>query len=128
MVLCKKLNALGVQASAVCDGVEALLAVADRSWDMVLMDGEMPVMDGIKAAREIRAQHLLDECAPIVGISSNQDAGFRQQCRSAGISACLPKPRNTKDLEILLNEFLVPGPPGRGWSTEPMPTNFEAVG
>lgn len=107
MVLCKKLSSLGVRAAGVCDGLEALLAVADRHWDMVLMDGDMPFIDGIEATREIRGQHLLPARTPIVGITSNREWSYCQKCLSAGMSACRPKPRHTEDLEVLLDEFLV---------------------
>lgn len=107
MVLCKKLSALGARATAVSDGLEALLAVADRPWDLVLMDGEMPFMDGIEATRQIRDQRLLPARTPIVAISSNRELSYRQQCLAAGMTAYRVKPRNTEDLEALLDEFLV---------------------
>ncbi|MBL3556461.1 MULTISPECIES: response regulator [Marinobacter] len=107
MVLCKKLFSLGVRPVGVCDGLEALLAVADKPWDMVLMDGDMPYMDGIEATRHIRRQHLLPAGTPIVGITSNREWSYCQQCVSAGMNACRPKPRHTEDLEALLDEFLV---------------------
>lgn len=107
MVLCQKLSSLGVRATGVCDGLEALLAVADRKWDMVLMDGEMPFMDGVEATRAIRGQHLLPARTPIVGVTSNRDLDYRQKCLAAGMNACRPKPQHTEDLEALLNEFLV---------------------
>jgi CheY-like chemotaxis protein len=106
MVLCKKLSSLGVRVDGVCDGLEALLAVADKPWDMVLMDGEMPYMDGLEATRAIRRQHLLPSGTPIVGITSNREWSYCQQCVSAGMSACRPKPRHTEDLAALLDEFL----------------------
>ncbi len=112
MVLCKKLSSLGVRASGVSDGLEALLAVSDRQWDMVLMDGEMPFMDGIEATRQIRGQRLLPDRIPIVGISSARDWTYHQRCLSAGMTACRPKPRHTEDLETLLDEFLVMGDVG----------------
>lgn len=107
MVLCQKLSSLGVRATGACDGLEALLAVSDRHWDMVLMDGEMPFMDGIEATRAIRGQQLLPARTPIVGVTSNCEWSYRQKCLSAGMSACRPKPRHTEDLEALLDEFLV---------------------
>ncbi len=113
MVLCKKLSVMGVRATGARDGLEALLAVADRQWDMVLMDGEMPFMDGIEATRAIRGQHLLPDCTPIVGVTSNCDGEYRQKCLSAGMNACRPKPRHTEDLESLLDEFLVMEPPAQ---------------
>ncbi|MEP1213941.1 MAG: response regulator [Marinobacter sp.] len=107
MVLCKKLSGLGVRSVGVCDGLEALLAVADEPWDMILMDGEMPYMDGIEATRAIRGQRLLPAGTPIVGITSNREWNYCQKCVSAGMSGCRPKPRHTEDLEALLDEFLV---------------------
>ncbi len=109
MVLCKKLSRLGVRATGVSDGLEALLAVADRHWDMVLMDGDMPFMDGIEATREIREQGLLPAQTPIVAITGNREWSYRQKCLSAGMSGCRAKPRHTEDLEALLEEFLVKG-------------------
>jgi CheY-like chemotaxis protein len=106
MVMYKKLSNLGVRATGVCDGVEALLAVADDRWDLVLMDGEMPFMDGIEAIRAIRHQNLLPVYTPIVTISANRSQDYRQACVDAGTTACRPKPRDTRDLEALMDEFL----------------------
>jgi len=123
MILCKKLSSLGVRATGVSDGLEALLAVADRRWDMVLMDGEMPFMDGIEATRAIRAQQLLPARTPIVAITSKREWSYRQECLAVGMTACRLKPRHTEDLESLLDEFLV-----MKASSEASPSDSRATG
>lgn len=123
--LCRKLCSLGVRATPACDGLEALLAVADRHWDMVLMDGEMPYMDGIEATREIRIQNLLSVRTPIIGITNNQEWDYRQKCLSAGMSVCRPKPRHVEDLEALLAEFLGSEIAGENQSIQ---ANLQSIG
>jgi PAS domain S-box-containing protein len=81
----------GHSVRAVGNGQEAVDIFRQESWDLVLMDVQMPVMDGFEAARQIRA---LPESAsvPIIALTANAMAGDREACLAAGMSDYLSKP------------------------------------
>lgn len=85
------LSKKGYDTTVVNHGGEALAALEAASFDLVLMDVQMPVMDGLEATRRIR----LDERwrnLPIVGLTAHAMAGDRERCIQAGMSDYLPKP------------------------------------
>jgi CheY-like chemotaxis protein len=83
------------------NGLEALEAIAKSDYDLVLMDVQMPVMDGLEATRRIRdmerrgAPHL-----PVVGLTALAMKGDRERCLASGMDECIHKPI---DLQSLLN-------------------------
>jgi signal transduction histidine kinase/CheY-like chemotaxis protein len=85
------LSKKGYDTTVVNHGGEALAALEAASFDLVLMDVQMPVLDGLDATRRIR----LDERwrnLPIVGLTAHAMAGDRERCIQAGMSDYLPKP------------------------------------
>lgn len=85
----------------VSDGKQALLKCREAVFDLILMDVQMPVMDGIEATRSIRALADYQE-VPIIGISAGNSVGEKERCLSAGMSDFLPKPiRQTELLAII---------------------------
>jgi CheY-like chemotaxis protein/HPt (histidine-containing phosphotransfer) domain-containing protein len=74
------------------DGVEALAAVREQPFDLVLMDMQMPVMDGLEAARRIRALDAAVRDIPIVALSANVMPEQIARCRDAGMNDHLAKP------------------------------------
>jgi CheY-like chemotaxis protein len=85
------LSKKGYHTTVVNHGGEALAALEAASFDLVLMDVQMPVLDGLEATRRIR----LDERwrnLPIVGLTAHAMAGDRERCIQAGMSDYLPKP------------------------------------
>jgi len=94
-VALKTLERLGYRADAVVNGAEALEALARRRYDVVLMDVQMPVMDGIEATRIIRAlereasppQHL-----PIIALTAHAVKDYIDACLKAGMDDYLIKP------------------------------------
>ena len=97
------LRDLGHQASTAGDGAEAVEQARRARFDLVLMDCEMPVLDGIAAARAIRA--LPGEPPPIVMISSRDDAATRAEAAAAGIEHYLVKPVPVARLRKLVGEY-----------------------
>jgi PAS domain S-box-containing protein len=94
LVALKMLEKLGFTADAVDDGGKALTALANRHYDLVLMDVQMPVMDGIETTRSIRAQNskVLDRTLPIIAMTAHAMKGDEEACLAAGMDAYLSKP------------------------------------
>lgn len=96
------LELLGHRAIFVDDGWQAVEAVQARSFDLVLMDVHMPVMDGIVATRTIRALEGHDGSLPIVALTADDQAETRERCLVAGMQEVLTKPVSLVDLKALL--------------------------
>jgi CheY-like chemotaxis protein len=102
-VTLKMLERLGHRADLAENGAEALDAVARCRYDLVLMDLQMPVMDGLEATRRIRATP--DGAAlHIVAMTANAMAEDRERCLAAGMDGHLSKPVKLAELKALLAE------------------------
>ncbi|MFZ2650744.1 MAG: EAL domain-containing protein [Burkholderiaceae bacterium] len=115
------LESLGCEFEIVPNGLEALLAMQRGSFDLVLMGGQMPVMDGIAATREIRAWELAQgrsRRTPIVALSSNGSAADAHSYRAAGMDDHLVKPYSRKQLGAVITRWL---------SADLLPTADEAA-
>ncbi|WP_412480295.1 PAS domain S-box protein [Azonexus sp. IMCC34839] len=73
------------------DGIEALDLIAQHTYDLILMDMQMPRMDGLETTRQIR-QRLENQCLPIVAMTANAFAEDKAQCFAAGMDDFLAKP------------------------------------
>ncbi len=87
------------------DGQQALDLVAYEIPDLILMDLQMPVMDGWEATRRLRQLPSTRE-VPIVGLSAHCRDGYRDAALAAGCNVCIQKPSNLKTLDTLLTQFL----------------------
>ena len=101
-VIMKILETRGVHAELARDGEEALEIFENSGpyhFQAILMDVMMPIMDGLEAARAIRACSLQDAATiPIVALTADTDPANEQKCLEAGMSACLSKPIDTAQL------------------------------
>ena len=102
------LKHLGLSADAVANGLEAVQAVASRPYDLVVMDVQMPVMDGLEATRQIRR---LDTSAcnpllPIIAMTANAIQGDRGKCLEAGMNDYVSKPASPQCLAEVLGKWL----------------------
>ena len=85
-------NMFGCTSQSVADGVEAVDAVRTGAFDLILMDIKMPLMDGLEAARRIRALHGPAAQAPIVALTANADPWDAAEYLDAGMDAVVEKP------------------------------------
>jgi hypothetical protein len=86
------LAALGHNAHIVCDGMQAIAAVASRPYDLVLMDLSMPGVDGLEATRRIRALSAPWAKLPIAALTASCGPGVQEAAAEAGMDAFLQKP------------------------------------
>jgi len=82
----------------VVNGVDAVEACKQHKFDLILMDVQMPEMDGIEATKRIRNLNGYEEI-PIIGITAGNVVGEKEKCLANGMSGFLPKPIRQKDLE-----------------------------
>ena len=105
------LETLGYQADVSANGLEALsalnLAPDDVPYDLVLMDCQMPEMDGYTATREIRTGKVPNPDVPVIAMTANAMKGDREKCIAAGMSDYLSKPIDPQALAECLKKWLV---------------------
>ncbi len=102
LVAMSMLESVGLEADLASDGAAALAAVRARRYDIVLMDIHMPEMDGLAAARAIRALDGDNGRVPIVAVTANAFQSHAADCRDAGMDDFLPKPyRKAALLEVI---------------------------
>jgi CheY-like chemotaxis protein len=87
------------------DGIEAVSLFGRRDWDLVLMDMQMPNMDGLAATRAIRAAETEGRHTPIIAMTANAMNTDREHCLEAGMDAFLSKPFETERLRTLVNQM-----------------------
>jgi two-component system, sensor histidine kinase and response regulator len=89
----------GYRVVAVNNGLEALAALTAQQFDLVLMDIQMPEMDGLEATARIREQeHMTGTRIPIVAVTANAMQGDREQYLAAGMDGYVSKPIRTTEL------------------------------
>jgi CheY-like chemotaxis protein/HPt (histidine-containing phosphotransfer) domain-containing protein len=90
-------------ATVAGDGAQAVTQCANQGFDLILMDLQMPVMDGLSAARELRARGIR---TPIVAMTANAFAEDKAECLSAGMDDFLTKPVDPGLLQRMLARYL----------------------
>ncbi|MFJ2985448.1 MULTISPECIES: response regulator [unclassified Pseudomonas] len=96
---------LGCQVQLATQGVEALECLEQEDFDLVLMDCNMPVMDGYEASRRIRQSGRWPEL-PIVALTANAMPEERERCRAAGMNDYLAKPFRREELLALIDHWV----------------------
>lgn len=116
------LNAVGLNSVSAANGEEAVALYGREAFDAVLMDMQMPIMDGIEATRRIRSMANIKQ-VPIIAMTANAFADDKERCLAAGMNGFLSKPVLPEELfSILLASLLESSPPAKVispvWSEE----------
>ena len=105
-----------LDADVAADGVEALEALARDEYDLVLMDCQMPRMDGYEATSRIRSRNskVRDHDIPIIAMTANAMRGDREKCLKAGMNGYVSKPIAAERLGEAIRECLPGDTPATG--------------
>ncbi len=106
------LASLGYDADLAGDGREALDALEHTAYDAVLMDCQMPVLDGYDATRELRLRELTQgrPRVPVLAMTASVTEGERERCAAAGMDDFVPKPVTPAELGAALDRWVVAAP------------------
>ena len=106
VIACRLLDIWGANYTIAENGQESINALRDAipPYDLVLMDVQMPVMDGIEATGHIRNDLHLQ--TPIIALTSNTDIGDREACIACGMNDYLAKPYNHVDLLLKIQTYI----------------------
>ena len=103
MIASKVLKKMGLDVDVAGNGLEGIELYKKNNYDIILMDMQMPEMDGLEAARRIR---LENEKIPIIALTANVTIEDNELCKKAGMNAFLTKPLNSALLSSELNKWL----------------------
>ena len=108
LVITEQLADLGIECDVTENGQEALDYLKDNKVDLVLMDCEMPIMDGYEATRQIRLHNtpISSDELPIIALTANALEGSSEKCLSSGMNDYLTKPLSVDKLKATLEKWL----------------------
>lgn len=120
-VALRVLEKLGFKADGVMNGLEAIKALEKIDYDVLLMDVQMPEMDGFEAARLIRSlsTKVRNPKIPIIAMTAHALKGDREKCLEAGMDDYISKPFKSADLAVSINRVLTKGGSGDKTPAEP---------
>jgi signal transduction histidine kinase/CheY-like chemotaxis protein len=122
------LDRLGYRADVAADGAEALDALARIPYDAVLMDANMPEMDGYEATRRLRAREAASgKHTPVIAMTASAMTGDRETCLAAGMDDYLTKPIRNEELGSILERWIAKHPVAKHAASIEPPAQGPAV-
>ena len=106
--LCELLEMIGITVETAFNGQEALNLLANQDFDGVLMDCQMPIMDGYEATRQIRKQEKFKDM-PVIAMTANVMRGDREKVLAVGMNDHIPKPFEIDAMFATLAKWIKPG-------------------
>lgn len=102
------LQKMGIEVEIAKNGQEAVDVVAENHYDLVIMDCQMPVLDGYAATQKIREREKIEGLPhlPIIALTANAMLGDRETCLEAGMDDYISKPFSATDLESMMSHWL----------------------
>ncbi|KPA17505.1 two-component hybrid sensor and regulator [Candidatus Magnetomorum sp. HK-1] len=103
------LEGIGYSLDVASNGLEALTALEKQSYDLILMDIQMPKMDGFEATKVIRdkSSNVLNHDMPIIAMTAHAMSGYKEICLKAGMNDYVTKPIQPDKLTKVINKYLV---------------------
>ena len=106
IVAVSMLDKLGYQTDIATDGIQALQALGNKNYQLILMDCQMPNMDGFEATNVIRTSTEAWRHIPIIALTANALAGDKEICLQARMNGYLAKPLKLEELKKMLDSFI----------------------
>jgi CheY-like chemotaxis protein len=111
IIIKETLTAAGYDCMIVENGFKAVQMWNDQKFDLILMDCQMPEMDGYEATEKIRTTEMIkniEVSVPIIALTANVAPGDKERCLNAGMNAYCNKPINSQELNALIKQLTVP--------------------
>lgn len=105
-LILKILTNQGLSPDLALNGQEAVDAVKSKKYDLILMDCQMPILDGYEATRQIREYEDPTKHTPIVAMTANALAKDEEKCREAGMDDYISKPVNIENLLNIISKYI----------------------
>jgi PAS domain S-box-containing protein len=112
LVVLEQLASLGFEAVAVSNGLEALAALEEKPYDLVLMDCQMPELDGYETTLRMRRREGERWQVPVIALTAHAMQGDREKCLVAGMNDYISKPFRVETLRQIIQRWLTPGAAG----------------
>jgi CheY-like chemotaxis protein len=128
LVTLEQLKNLGYKTHAVDSGQQALETLAKQSYDLVLMDCQMPGLDGYETTRLIRQRENRAEHIPIIAVTAHALPEDREKCLEAGMDDFLSKPYTEEALAMMVSRWLPTKNPTVTWGVSPVLQHFYPSG
>lgn len=109
-VFAEMLTIMGHEVGSALDGFQALDLLQQETFDLVLMDCQMPNMDGFESTRRIRKLEGSCSQVPVIALTGNASREDRARCLSAGMNDFLTKPVRSKELQAMIEKWSSPSP------------------
>ena len=104
----KVLEKMGLSIETASNGLEAIEKAQNVQYDLILMDLQMPIMDGLTATKKLRQSETTSKQPPIIAMTANVMESDKLKCHEAGMGGYIPKPFKIENIVKELDKFFLP--------------------